>query len=96
MEFDFSGELIEWRGPAPYVYLPVPEDESADIKEASSLLSYGWGCLYVHVTIGGTTWRTALFPKDGRYVVPIKAAVQKAEGIGVGSYVDVRLSAGSH
>ena len=94
MEFVFSGELFEWRGPAPYIYVRVPEDESADIKEASALLSYGWGCLYVHVTIGDTRWRTALFPKDGGYLVPVKAAVQKAERIGVGSLVDVHLTAG--
>jgi hypothetical protein len=36
----------------------------------------------VHVTIGDTEFTTALFPKDGRYLVPVKVAVQRAEAIG--------------
>ena len=33
VEFEFSAPVIEWRGPSPYYYLPVPEEESADIAE---------------------------------------------------------------
>jgi hypothetical protein len=32
-----------------------------------------------------------LFPKDGRYLVPIKAAVQKAEKLKAGDEVTLRL-----
>ena len=45
----------------------------------------------VAVTIGATTWTTALWPKDGRYVVPLKDEVRHAEGIGLGDVVTVRL-----
>ena len=42
--------------------------------------------------IGGTGWKTSLFPKDGRYIVPVKAWVRKAEGLEVGDMVTVRLA----
>jgi len=45
----------------------------------------------VQVTIGGTEFTTALFPKDGRYLVPVKVAVQRAEAIGEGAIVEVVL-----
>ena len=63
---------------------------SEDLKEAASGLTY-WGQAPVRVTIGGTEFTTALFPKDGRYLVPVKAAVQRAEAIGEGAIVEVVL-----
>jgi Domain of unknown function (DUF1905) len=41
---------------------------------------------------GGTGWKTSLFPKDGRYIVPVKAWVRKAEGLEVGDMVTVCLT----
>ena len=34
---------------------------------------------------------TSLFPREGRHLVPVKVAVQRAEGIGVGDEVRVEL-----
>ena len=42
-------------------------------------MTYGWGVIPVHVQIGKTEWKTSLFPKDGLYIVPIKASVREAE-----------------
>ena len=28
-----------------------------------------------------TEWTTSLFPKDGRYIVPVKTSVRGAEGL---------------
>jgi hypothetical protein len=46
------------------------------------------------VQIGKTVWTTALFPKDGRYIVPIKASVRKAENLDEGDKVSVILDVG--
>ena len=94
MEFEFTGEIFEWRGPAPYYYVALPDDDSADLKEASAMLTYGWGVIPVVVTIGGTEWQTSLFPKDGRYLVPLKDKVRRAEGLGPGDEIEVRMTAG--
>jgi hypothetical protein len=90
MEWTFTGEVIEWRGPAPYLFVAMTPEESEDLKEAARGLIY-WGQVPVHVTIGGTGFTTALFPRDGRYLVPVKVAVQQAEAIGEGAIVEVVL-----
>lgn len=91
VDLAFSGELWFWRGPAPHHFVSVPDEESAAIEAASALVTYGWGMIPVTARIGATTWTTSLWPKDGRYIVPVKAAVQKAEGLALGDMVDVRL-----
>jgi hypothetical protein len=90
MEWTFTAEVIEWRGPAPYLFVAMTREDSADLKEEARGLIY-WGQVPVHVTIGDTEFTTALFPRDGRYLVPVKVAVQKAEAIGEGAIVDVFL-----
>lgn len=92
MELTFDGEAIEWRGPAPFVFVVVPPGESAEIEAVSPMVSYGWGCIPVTVRVGRTTFTTALFPKDGAYLVPVKAVVRRAERVDVGDVVRVRLS----
>jgi hypothetical protein len=54
-------------------------------------VTYGWGVIPVHVRIGGTEWQTSLFPKDGRYLVPIKASVREAENLEEGDTVTLQL-----
>jgi hypothetical protein len=91
MEWSFDGEVIEWRGPAPYLFVAMPADVSDEVKEESRSIVY-WGQVPVEVQVGQTTFTTALFPKEGRYLLPIKVAVQRAERIGEGSRLAVRLS----
>ena len=45
------------------------------------------------VTLGYTTWSTSLFAdtRSGSYLLPIKAAVLRQEGIAEGDLVSVRL-----
>ena len=93
MRIEFTGAVFEWRGPAPFFYVAVPDAESAEVRAVASAVTYGWGMVPVTARIAGTEWRTSLFPKDGRYLVPLKDAVRKAEGIGAGDVVAVRLEA---
>ena len=92
MELEFGGEVWEWRGPAPYHFVSVPEDECEEIALTASAVTYGWGMVPVAVRIGDTSWTTSLWPKDGGYVVPLKDAVRRAEGIGLGDVVEVRIT----
>jgi len=55
-------------------------------------VTYGWGMIPVRVWIGSTEFDTALFPKDGRYVVPLKDKVRQAEDLSQGDLVNVRLA----
>ena len=90
MGWTFTGEVIEWRGPAPFLLVAMTPQESEDLKEAGRGLIY-WGQVRVHGTIGDTEFTTALFPRDGRYLVPVKVAVQRAEAIGEGAIIAVVL-----
>lgn len=91
MHLTFSGELWYWRGPAPFRFVTVPEAECAAIKAVSSVVSYGWGMIPVAGRIGGTEFTTALWPKDGAYIVPATKRVQDAEELELGDMVEVRL-----
>ena len=92
MDLRFDGEVIHWRGPSPFHFVAVPDAEAATLRSASALVSYGWGVIPVAVTLGGTRWTTSLFPKDGGYLVPVKDAVRRAEGVEVGDTVALRLT----
>jgi len=92
VDLEFSGEVWFWRGPSPWHFVTVPEEECAELEDSSAFVSYGWGMIPVAVRIGETEWTTSLWPKDGSYVVPLKAAVRRAEGINVGDVVSVRLA----
>ncbi len=92
MQLEFSGEVWFWKGPSPYHFITVPEDESEEIHATSSLVTYGWGMIPASVRIGSTDWTTALFPKDGGYVLPLKDFVRNAEGLELGDVVSVRLT----
>ena len=92
MDLEFSGEVWFWRGPSPYHFVTVPEDDSAELQETAALVTYGWGMIPVAARIGSTEWTTSLFPKNGGYVVPLKDLVRNAEGIDVGDTVALRLT----
>lgn len=56
------------------------------------MVSYGWGMIPVQVRIGDTDWKTSLWPKDGRYIVPLKVAVRRAEQLELGATTTIRLT----
>ena len=91
MIIEFTGKIWIWKGPAPFFFVTVPAKPSRDIKAVSSLVTYGWGVIPVHVRIGKTEFQTSLFPKAGRYLVPLKVSVRKAEKLKEGDKVTIRL-----
>ena len=91
MDIKFSGKIWFWRGPSPYYFVTVPAKQSRDLKVIAGLVTDVWGMIPVTAQIGETQWKTALFPKDGRYIVPLKDSVRKAEDLGEGDPVVVTL-----
>jgi len=91
MNIEFTGRIWFWKGPAPWYFVTVPAKESGDLKAISGFVTYGWGVIPVHVRVGKTEWQTSLFPKNGLYLVPIKASVRNAEQLEEGDTVTVRL-----
>jgi hypothetical protein len=92
MEFEFTADIWSWRGPSPFHFVTVPDDATEGLRAMAPAVSYGWGMIPVSVRIGRTVFDTSLFPKDGRYVVPIKDVVRKAEGLAEGDIVTLELA----
>ncbi|MET1021327.1 MAG: DUF1905 domain-containing protein [Arthrobacter sp.] len=92
MDTTFSAELFEWRGPAPFYWLPLAPDACDYVRAKSAAASYGWGAIPVRVRIGGSEWETSLLPRDGEYVLPVKKAVRRQERFGDGDTVTVAMS----
>ncbi|UYM05730.1 DUF1905 domain-containing protein [Solicola gregarius] len=92
MDLSFSGRVIEWRGPAPYYFVPVPDEECEDVRALATVASYGWGVIPVVARIGDVDFETSLFPKDGGYLLPLKDAVRKPATIGEGDEVRVQMA----
>ena len=70
----------------------VGQDEA--VRLVASAVTYGWGVIPVRATLNGLTFATSLFPKDGLYLLPLKAAVRTKLAITVGDAVDVAMTLG--
>lgn len=90
----FTAELWLWDGEAAWHFLTLPGELSDDLR-ARDGARRGFGSVRVQVTIGGTTWRTSVFPdaKRGAYVLPVKKDVRARERLEVGDRVTVELEA---
>ena len=87
LEFAFDGELWYWRGPAPYHFITVPPDAARAIGRVAADVTYGWGMIPVQGPDRRERLGDGAFAKNGGYVVPIKDAYRKAEGIALGDVV---------
>jgi hypothetical protein len=92
--FKIEAEVIEWRGPAPFFFARIDQDTSDLIKLQSKDFTYGWGVLHAHGFIGNSQFQTALMPKDGRYLIPLKDELRKTQKISVGIKIQVMLTLG--
>ncbi len=91
MNIEFKGRIWYWKGPAPHHFVTVPEKHCSELKALSGFVTYGWGMIPANLQIGKSEWKTSLFPKDGGYIVPIKASVRTAENLEEGDRVTLRL-----
>jgi hypothetical protein len=94
VQFGFEARVWEWRGPAPYHFVSVPTEHVDDVNDLAPGITYGWGMVPVEVRLGRTSWRTALFPKDGGYVVPLRDSVRRREDVELGDLVSIQLMVG--
>ena len=92
MQLQFTGEIWHRRGPSPFHFVTVPDDDCGALEAVAKAVTYGWGMIPVTARTGETSWTTSLFPKDGGYIVPVKDAVRRAEGLEVGDTIDVQLT----
>lgn len=93
--WQFEAPLWLWdaRQADAWTFVSLPTDVADEVLEVGEAVARGFGSLRVEVTVGATTWRTSVFPSKGlgTYVLPIKRAVRRAEGLDDGDTARVRL-----
>ena len=91
--YTFSATVWEHVGEAAWYFVSLPEPVADEIDELFGHTAKGFGSLKVDVTIGSSRWSTSIFPdsKRGTYVLPVKKAVRKAEGLDDGTVADVEI-----
>ena len=94
MTYAFAAELYLWEARVDsWVFANLPEDVADEIEDAAPEPRRGFGAVRVEVTVGGSTWRTSVFPSkhDATFVLPVKKAILKAEKLAVGDIVGISL-----
>lgn len=95
MVVDFDAELWIWdaRRADSWTFVSLPKDVTEEFEELARGERRGFGSLRVRVAIGASTWSTSIFPDSERgcYVLPVKKAVRKAEGLTAGDTAAVTV-----
>lgn len=95
MTYEFDAELWLWQSRTDsWTFVSLPTDVADEVLDRVAGYTRGFGSVRVEVTIGGTAWRTSLFPDKGRgtYVLPVKKAVRRAESLDAGDSVRVGIT----
>jgi hypothetical protein len=94
MKVSVKAEIWLYPANAAWHFISVPAATSANIKKQFADYHRGWGSLPVKVKLGKTSWQTSIFwdSKRKSYLLPLKSAVRKAEGIGEGDSVNLQLT----
>lgn len=89
-KFRVKGKVWEYPRMGAWHFLSVPEKQTKQIKETFGAMKRGFGSLRAIVTVGGTKWKTSIFPDNERgvYLLPLKAEVRRKEKINKGDNVE--------
>ena len=91
--YSFEAEVWEHDGDGAWHFVSLPDAVADEIDELHGHRAGGFGSVRVEVTIGGSTWRTSVFPdkKRATYVLPVKKPVRMAERLKAGSVARISL-----
>lgn len=81
--YSFKTRVWRYEAIGGWYFVTLPEDESDVIKDLHGRGRRGFGSVRVEVTVGGSTWKTSIFPdkKAGAYILPLKAEIRRKEMI---------------
>ncbi len=90
-----TAELWRYPGTSGWHVVTLPPEAAEQVEDARERAGGGpgFGSVPVEVTVGDTTWRTSVFPDkaSGGFLLPMKAAVRRQEGLDEGDAVTVHL-----
>lgn len=101
----FHARTVLWQwttpeAPATWYFLTLDGELGENLRAMAAMrrletgAKHGWGSVKVTATIGDTIWATSIFPhkESGGYILPVKAAVRKAEAVVPGDLVEVSVA----
>jgi len=91
---EFSGKLWLSAGPGGWTFITLPAGCADQIRfHTGRQTGRAWGMIKVRAGIGSSTWDTTIWPDkaSGSFLLPVKAAVRKKEGLAAGDSTDVVL-----
>lgn len=98
MILKFRAEVWKWEAngnsSAAWHFITLDKKTAAVVKKShEGKKRIGWGSVPVVATVGETKWKTSIFPdsKRGSYLLPLKAAVRKKEGVAEGDGITISL-----
>ncbi len=100
--FTFSSPIWLYSAESNWHFVTLPKEKAEEVKFFTSLTLHskprgfgprGFGSVPVQLTSAHMEWKTSLFPdkKSGSYLLPLKAAVRKAENWSVGDIATLEL-----
>ena len=92
VQIHFEAQVIYWRGPSPFFFVPVPAPHDATLRGVAKAVTYGWGMIPVQARLADTVFTTALFPKDQTYLLPLKADIRRRANVTAGDTITVEMT----
>jgi hypothetical protein len=93
VEFDADLWIWDARQGESWTFVTLPVEASEEIRDVTDGQRRGFGSVRVRAAIGGSTWKTSIFPDGARnaFVLPIKRAIRKAESLDAGDTASVTV-----
>lgn len=90
--YSFKGKVWIYKGDSPWHFVTIQKEDADEIRKMYIWPRRGFGSIPVNAKLGGTTWKTSVFPdKDKTYVLPLKKEVRRNENINAGDEVQISL-----
>ena len=93
--YKVRAQVVVWPGEqGAWHFAHVDKKQSALIKKRYKGPRRGFGGIRVKVMLGKTKWETSIFPdsRSGTYILPLKVAVRRAEGVFEGDSITFSLA----
>jgi hypothetical protein len=93
LEVKFVAKVWLYEGAAAWHFASLPIGLSAQLKKLFGGQARGWNSLPVEARVGASVWRSSVFydTKRKAYLLPLKAAIRKQEGLKAGRKVVAAL-----
>ena len=91
--YKVRSKVVPYPGMDAWFFAYVDKKQAGELKETYGKKARGFGSLKVKVTLGKTSWLTSIFPdkQSGTYLLPLKAAVRRAEAVDAGDTITFTL-----